>query len=179
MGEIHTPPPVLPIVTVFSRYPEALEWAKARIEREWGEVVLIGGPFPFELTHYYDETMGGGLQRVFFALKPLMEASMLVAMKHQSNEWEDEYARQFPKDEPRPVNIDPGYIDMSKLVLASSKDFTHRIYMADGIFAEITLFYRRGGWQTHDWTFPDFRATTYHPFLSQCRQLLNQERKAP
>ena len=144
MGTIHNPQKVLPVTAVFSRYPQALEWAAETMEKEWGKVVLKSEAFPFEQTHYYDVTMGTSLRKQFLVSLPLMTPDELVERKHQSNAWEVLYAQQFPQDEPRPLNIDPGYLDMGKLVLASSKDFAHRIYMARGIYAEITLFYRHG-----------------------------------
>ncbi|MDO4576247.1 MAG: DUF4416 family protein [Planctomycetia bacterium] len=176
MGTIHQPPLVLPITAVFTRFPASLEWVKEKITANWGKIVLESPAYPFEQTGYYDATMGTGLRKIFYAMEPAMEASRLVEMKHQSNAWEDAYAECFPQDVSRPVNIDPGYIDLGKLVLASSKDFAHRIYMADGIYAEITLFFRRGKWCGHDFTFPDYRAETYHPFFDQCRQRLAQLR---
>ena len=176
MGEIQRPAPVLPVTVIFSRYPEALAWAKGRIQQAWGEIVLESELFPFEQTPYYDAEMGQHLRKCFVVTLPQMDAAELVGRKHQSNAWEAEFAAQANVPEPRPLNIDPGYMTLSKLVLASSKDFAHLLYMADGIFAEITLFYRRGGWQAHEWTFPDFRAETYHAFLTQCRELLKRDR---
>ena len=176
MGTIHDPLQVLPITAIFSRHPQALAWAAEKIRAEWGEVALKSEPFAFEQTHYYDVTMGTSLRKQFLVTLPLMTPDELVERKHQSNAWEELYAREFPHDEPRPLNIDPGYLDMGKLVLASSKDFAHRIYMARGIYAEITLFYRHGQWCDHPWTFPDYRENTYHPFFHQCRHLLRTHR---
>lgn len=179
MGEIHTPSPVLPITAVFSRYPEALQWVRERAEEVWGPIVLESPAFPFQQTAYYDVSMGPELKKIFFAFKPEPDPSRLVQMKHDSNAWEKEYAMMchdiFP--EPRPVNIDPGYIELGKLILASSKDFAHRIYLNRGIYAEITLFYRHGRWQDHPWTFPDYRAGHYHPFFNQCREFLKNARE--
>lgn len=69
----------------------------------------------------------------------------------------------------RPLNLDPGYLTEAKLVLASTKDHAHRIYLSQGIYAEVTLSFRRGHWRHHDWTYPDYRRADYHAFFTQCR----------
>jgi len=176
MGLIHTPDPVLPITAVFTHYPEAIDWAKEKIEKSWGKIVLASEAFPFEQTRYYDPSMGPHLKKIFFAMEPLIDPIQLAEMKNQSNLWEEEFAREFPKVEERPLNIDPGFIDLAKLVLASSKDFYHRIYIGQGIFAEITLGFTKGKWTDFPWTFPDYRETTYHPFFVKCREKLRDLR---
>ena len=76
-----------------------------------------------------------------------------------------------------PLNLDPGYISLGKLALASTKDHAHRIYLDRGIYAEVTLHYRRvGGWQPMKWTFPDYRRPDYHAFFDRCREFLIQQR---
>ncbi|MDZ4819425.1 MAG: DUF4416 family protein [Planctomycetota bacterium] len=78
--------------------------------------------------------------------------------------------------ESRPLNLDPGYITAAKLVLASTKDHTHRIYLSQGIFAEITLFYRHKRWEHHEWTFPDYRREDYQAFFTSARKYLQSQR---
>ena len=74
------------------------------------------------------------------------------------------------KPEPRPLNLDPGYLTLGKLVLASTKDFAHRIYLSRGIYAEVTLQYRHRRWEHHQYTFPDYRREDYQQFFSECRE---------
>ena len=76
--------------------------------------------------------------------------------------------------EPRPLNLDPGYLTLGKLVLASTKDFAHRIYLSRGIYAEVTLYYRHGRWEHHQFTFADYRREDYQHFFSQCRDVLHR-----
>jgi hypothetical protein len=77
----------------------------------------------------------------------------------------------------RPVNIDPGYVDLGKLVLATTKDRAHRIYLQHGIYAEVTLQYAREAWQVSPWTYPDYREPRYHAFLSAVRERLHEYRR--
>ena len=90
--------------------------------------------------------------------------------KGQTNEWEAEYAALGRHPELRPLNLDPGYITAAKLVLASTKDHAHRIYLQRGIYAELTLTYRHRQWRALDWTYPDYRRDDYQAFFSRCRE---------
>ena len=170
MGEIHSPQGVLPIVAAFSRYDEALDWGLARCESQFGAAALLSPRFEFVATNYYEPTMGPGIRKCFWAFECLADPGTLADWKQLSNEWEAEYARSHRHAEPRPLNLDPGYLTLAKLVLASTKDHTHRIYLRRGIFAEITLFYRRQRWEHHAWTFPDYRREDYQKFFSECRE---------
>jgi hypothetical protein len=84
-----------------------------------------------------------------------------------------------PCPESRPLNLDPGYLTEAKLVLASTKDRDHRVYLDRGIYAEVTLHYQRGrGWQPRPWTYPDYRSEPYLQFFTRCRQYLRKHKHA-
>lgn len=175
MGFSVSPPsPVLFLVAAFSRHDGALDWARTRMELVWGPIALESPRFDFADTNYYDASMGSGLKKTFFAWERPVDPGVLAERKLTSNAWEAEYAGLGLAGEPRPLNLDPGYIALGKLVLASTKDFAHRIYLAHGIFAEITLYYRHGQWETHPWTFPDYRRPEYHAFFNRCRDYLHR-----
>jgi hypothetical protein len=173
MGQPTDPAPVLLLLAAFSRHEGAIAWARGRAEAAWGPVALESPPFPFEQTHYYDTTMGPRLRKVFFALARLADPASLVDWKLATNAWEQEYAATAGHTESRPLNLDPGYLTLGKLVLASTKDFAHRIYLGRGIYAEITLYYKERAWQHHGWTFRDYRSEEYHAFFSMCREYLH------
>jgi hypothetical protein len=176
MGQPTAHSPALLLVAAFSRHGEALDWARRRAEETWGPVTLESPPFLFDNTEYYTPTMGAGLTKVFWVFdRPggkEFDPAALVDIKLATNGWEDEYRDHAGHEEPRPLNLDPGYLTLGKLVLASTKDFTHRIYLDRGIFAEITLYYRRGKWESHQWTFADYRREDYQEFFSRCRDYL-------
>jgi hypothetical protein len=178
MGHIRTHRPVLLITAVFSRYDEAIEWAKKRLEAEWGPVALASEVFTFHETRFYERTMGANIKKLFWAFERLIDPARLVEMKHQSNQFEDDYRNQTAWPEQRPVNLDPGYLTEAKLVLASTKDRDHRIYLDRGIFAEETLFFQHGAWREREWTYPDYRRADYHQFFTQCRDYLRQRYQA-
>jgi hypothetical protein len=172
MGAIGTTPLVTPLVALLYRNRTTLDAALERLALRFGELELQSPAYPFEQTQYYDDEMGQALQRGFVTYRQLADPAALSTWKHAANALEQELSRTHnPEGFRRPINIDPGYLTGSKLVLASTKDFAHRIYLQDGIFAEITLYYRKGLWEHHRCTFPDFKAPTYHAFLAQARTL--------
>jgi len=158
MGEINTPKPALLLIAVSSRYDEALAWTEQRTVSEFGPVRQKSEAFDFTETDYYQATMGSELKKQFLVFDTLVDPAALPQIKHATNAMEQEYALQCDHaddhPEPRPLNLDPGYLTLAKLVLASTKDHSHRIYLADGIYAEVTLNYRKRGWQSSDWTYP-------------------------
>src|SRR5262245_40459397 len=167
--------PVLLILAAFSRYAEALEWAKERAEREWGPVALESGRFDHYETNYYEATMGTELKKTFFAFEKLVDPAGLVAWKEVSNRWEDEYQQLGRHPEARPLNLDPGYVTEAKLILATTKDRDHRIYLDRGIYAENTLFFHHGAWRQRPWTYPDYQRADYHQFFGRCREYLRRK----
>jgi hypothetical protein len=117
--------------------------------------------------------MGVGLRKQFLAFEQLADPGELANAKRITNDWEAEYAALGRHAEPRPLNLDPGYITAAKLVLASTKDHAHRLYLAGGIYAELTLSFRGGRWQPLEWTYPDYRRDDYQRFFTECRNWLN------
>ena len=166
--QAHATPRVLPLVGILARapLPEDLE---AHLTAHHGPVVARGGPWSFDDTHYYEAEMGAGLTRVFLAFAPA-PAGRLAAWKIASGRIEDRY--RLPGG--RRVNLDPGYVTLGGLFLASTKDGPQRLYLSGGIFAELTLLYRRGGWEALAWTFPDFRSGRYDEFLTRARRRLRE-----
>ncbi len=173
MGEPTPPPPALLLLAAFSRHEAALAWARDRACRTWGPLALESPRFDFTQTGYYQPTMGPGLRKIFFTFQRPFDPGNIAEIKLQTNQWEQLYARQSDHPQPRPLNLDPGYLTLGKLVLASTKDHTHRVYLARGIYAEVTLYYKHGRWESHEWTFADYRRDDYQEFFSECRELLH------
>ncbi len=187
MGQITPHSPALFLLCAFSRHQTALDWAKRRATDSWGPVALTSEPFEFSETDYYEPTMGPGLKKVFWVFERPFDPTDLAQTKLLTNTWETEFAAAArdgrvessePITDTRPLNLDPGYLTVAKLVLASTKDHTHRIYLRDGIHAEITLFYRHGRWEHHEWTFPDYRRADYQAFFTRCRDWLKSRQPA-
>ena len=166
-------PPALLLAAVFSCHREAIAWVGQQMRLEWGEVGLTSPLFEHAETSYYASEMGQPILKQFLVIDRLWDPADLARCKLQANDWEATLASsgQFPQ--PRPVNIDPGYLTLGKLVLASAKDRAHRIYLRDGIYAEECLYYG-GGWQSRPWTYPDYQRPDFQQFFSQVRRRLKE-----
>src|SRR4051812_42446419 len=173
MGDAHLPTPVLLLVAATSRYEQVLDLGREQCEARFGAALAVSSAFEFGETDYYAQEMGSGLLKQFWAFHAI-DPGRLAPVKRQTNEWEAEYAGLKAHPEPRPLNLDPGYLTLAKLVLASTKDHAHRIYLADGIFAEVTLYFKDRRWQHRDWTFPDYRRDDYQKFFIEARQYLKR-----
>lgn len=172
MGETRTPDKVLKILAGFSQDEEALHWALARAEADWGKHAISSAIFQFVETDYYTASMGSPLLKTFWAFEIPGAPEDLAHWKQQTNQWEIDFTQAHVRDVVRPINLDPGYLTLGKLVLASTKDHAHRIYLHSGIFAEVTLGYRNRKWQPWEWTYPDYRREDVQSFFDQCRDYL-------
>ena len=183
MGEPLPHRPVLLILAAFSQFDDALAWAARQAEDRFGPIAMTSPMFQFTETDYYDPTMGSPLGKRFFAFERLIDPAALPEIKLATGEMEQAYAAEQADRKgvdalARPLNLDPGYISLGKLVLASTKDHAHRLYLGQGIYAEITLRYRRRiGWQPSEWTFADYRRDDYHAFFDRCRDYLQARRR--
>ena len=147
-----------------------LDAAAGELARAMGPLDISSEVMDFDFTHYYDRAMGTPLLRQFVSFADCPAPEALVQAKLRCNAIEADFAaREGCPALPRPVNLDVGYVESSKLVLASMKNFSHRIYLGQGVYAEVTLMFRHGQWQPLEWTFPDFRSGRYEAFLSAAR----------
>ncbi len=172
MGEVQTHTPVLVIAAVISRHDQAHLWAQEKLIELIGPIALKSEHFRFTETSFYEATMGTELTKQFLAFEHLADPGNLAELKLQTNLLEKGYAEQFEHPEVRPLNLDPGYISDAKLVLATTKDRDHRIYLSKGIFAEVTLHYKRSGWSVNRWTYPNYQRPDFHEFFTICRNFL-------
>jgi len=169
MGELKTPLPVQLVAGLIVHPSERFDRVRAALTGLWGPVGLESPVWPFDFTDYYAAEMGTGLLRQFLAFERLFPVDGLHRAKLASNEIETRLSVGSPAGVRRAVNIDPGYLCHSKLVLFTTKDFSHRIYVADGIFAEITLVWSGSEFAVHPWTFPDYRTVEYRNFFAAVR----------
>jgi hypothetical protein len=153
------------ILGVIYSDPGLLDRLEEAIEKRFGPIEARSDAFDFGETDYYQDEMGEGLKRIFYSFSDLIDPARLVDVKIESNRIEDEFAL----DGRRRVNVDPGYLDFYKLVLASAKFQGQKVYLGKGVYADPTLYYDKG-WKSCDWSFPDFKSGRYDEFLSGVRR---------
>ncbi len=162
------PVPVKLICGMISARKDLFDEAAAAMGEAFAPVEVESEVIDFDLTDYYYDQMGRGLYRKFVSFAGLVDPGSLGRIKLRTNEIEADFARRY-NYVPRPVNLDPGYLSPAKLVLASMKDFSHRIYLGQGVYAEVTLLYRHKRWEALEWTFPDYASGRYDAFLTAAR----------
>lgn len=179
MADVRKPDPAKLIVGMLSARAEAFDTLARRLCELYGPVDIESPLIPFTFTDYYEKQMGPGLLRKFIAFGKLIDPAALADIKLRTNALEAEVGPIVSTDVPRAVNVDPGYLTLAKLVLASAKDFSHRVYLRDGIFAEVTLHYDKtagGTFRGWPWTFPDYKTSAeYHAFLLEARRKLAEQ----
>ena len=144
---------------------ELLEEVKRELEALLGEIDRETPLLPFLSTSYYDRELGTPIQRKFYSFTVLRSPEGLYRMKVQTNELE----KRFSRDGRRRVNIDPGYLEFPKVLLFTTKNFSHRIYLGEGIFAEVTLSYKGKEYLFFPWTYPDYKSPEYLDFFYKMR----------
>jgi hypothetical protein len=154
------------------------EKAKAALATTFSDVDIASEVMDFDFTHYYDQELGSPLYRQFVSFSKPVKPGVLAAVKVATNQMEADFASAQSSHQGRVINLDPGYLDESKLILASMKNFSHRIYLDQGVYAELTLMYHKGHWDSLQWTFPDYASGRYHPFLTQVRMALREHLQA-
>ena len=159
------------ICGIISADPWWFDQVEMKMVSEYGPVDVYSHTVDFDNTNYYDSESGFPLSKKFFAFDELISPDDLADIKRFTNALEEELSLHPKALVPRPVNIDPGYLTPAKLVLASMKDFSHRICLDRGVYAEVTLLFNKG-WQTLPWTFPDYASGCYFDFLDSAKKNL-------
>jgi hypothetical protein len=167
MGQILKPNPVKLIFGFIFKEGSELKKTKTIINELFGKTDFESKNLAFTHSDYYEKEFGTGLLRKFISIKRLVLPSDLPQIKITANKIEEKLAI----DKRRTINIDPGYVDLAKLILASTKDYVHRIYLDGGIFAETTLFYRENSFKPQEWTYPDYRTPEYIEIFNEIRKI--------
>lgn len=165
MSHPRHPEKVKLMASIFSADDGLIGDAIRIMAEKYGGSDYISAPLPFGYTGYYESEFGARLVRRFISFEGLIGADELPDVKLWTNKLEEELA----VSEKRRVNIDPGYISAAHLILATGKGYSHRPYLRDGIYADLTLMYRKGGFETLPWTYPDYAEKKTILMLSRIR----------
>lgn len=166
MSQLKSPKPAKLIIGYFLKERSLAGPVTEALTERFGPTDLISPWIPFDYTDYYTKEMGRPLFRRILTFTNLIEQDDLPGIKLITNGLEEQWA----KEDLRQVNIDPGFLVASRFVLASGKDFTHRIYIGQGIYADLTLIYTKDRFQPLPWTYPDYQSEPVQQFLVKVRQ---------
>ena len=178
MWEIKEPNPAKLIIGILAADKDCLTAAVETLADNFGKIDLTSDIWHFDQTTYYEDQTGQNILRQFVTIENLIDPGLLAKTKHKTNKLEAELAEKLQTNLPRPVNLDPGIIEPSKLVLASTKNYSHRIYMGKKIYAEVTLIFGNGMWKPFEYTYPDYRQKCYFDFFSKVRSRLLEQLKS-
>lgn len=175
MWELKEPKPVKLIVGILASDERCLAAAREALGTTLGVTDLVSDIWVFDQTDYYAAQIGPQILRQFVSVEQLIDPGQLAAIKHRTNALEQQLAATLGVPFPRPVNLDPGTIEPSKLVLATTKNYAHRIYIGDRMYAEVTLVFDKGQWRSLPYTYPDYHRSEYFDFFSKVRLQLVQQ----
>ncbi len=167
MGVSHKALPVKLIFGFIFKEESAFNKALPSLERSFGKMDFQSQILDFSYTDYYQKELGFGLKKKFCSAKRLIDPSGLYKAKIITNKLEDKLSCSGA----RTINIDPGYLNLARLVLASTKDYYHRIYLNKGIFAELTLCFQKGEFRPLEWTYRDYRTSEYNAIFKEIRSI--------
>ena len=167
MGEAVRPPKAKLVMAVTWGDPAAVARARKKCEKEFGAIDSGIPPFDFHYTDYYQQEMGNKLQKCFWSFFNLIPADRLPDIKIFTNSIETIYSKKGK----RTVNLDPGYLADAKIVLATTKNYDHRVYLKKGIYGDVHLRYRHGKYEPNFWTYPDYQEPFVVEYFEKLRHI--------
>ncbi len=177
MWKLNSPKPVKLIIGILAADHKCIYNAADVLADKFGRVDFSSEVWPFDKTDYYKDQTGSRILRQFISIERLIDPDKLAKIKIKTNKLEQKLAKMLALPLPRPVNLDPGIIEPSKLVLATTKNYSHRIYIGNKMYAEVTLIFDKGQWCPLDHTYPDYRQQCYFDFFDKVRSRLLEQLK--
>jgi hypothetical protein len=170
MGSIRGINPVKLFIGILASQESLIADVESELAARYGPIDHRSPILPFTFTDYYRHETGDHILRVFFSFERLIEADQLPNIKHDTNTLEESFSSRSTTV-PRPINLDPGYLEHAKVILASTKNFYHRMYLARGIFGEVTMHFRNNAFEFFPWTYPDYKSSEYQQFFREVRHI--------
>jgi hypothetical protein len=171
MGTVNNPKPVQFFTSIIYNDNIHIENVESDIREAIGSIMDRTAFMSFHYTHYYEKEMGSNLSRIFLLFEPLLRREQLPEIKLKTNNIETSYSQEGK----RAVNIDPGYISLENVVLATTKGYAHRVYINYGIYAELTLIYHNNTYRPVEWTYPDYGSKEIVAIFNGWRNVLKEK----
>jgi len=176
MGKMKPFLPVKLIFGIISGFQDLIEEVEESLTMRYGPIDFRSPFIPFTFTDYYTPQMGENLLRRFISFQHLIEPALLSDIKVRSNHLEEQYALRFSGVK-RALNLDPGYLTTTCLILASTKNYAHRIPLQKGIYAQLEYIFKKGEVQNLPWTYPDYRTEVYRQIFLKLRKIYLEQIK--
>jgi len=170
MGKVKSPEPVLLFISTLYSNAGIFDQSQNTLIKNFGDILLISPSLPWDYSTYYKDELGSPLFRQIIFFKNLIDPGMLADIKLKTNEIEAELSSEGK----RRINLDPGYLSLSQVVLASTKNYTHRIYLNKGIYGEVTLIFQNGTYIPHLFTYKDYQDKTHIDIFMNTREILRK-----
>ncbi len=175
MGAVRNPPlaKLFVAMLVGQDARDKLDYIDAVLCETFGQIDIKSEIWPFDCTEYYKAEMGDNLLRRIVSFSDIIEPSEIVSIKLKTNQLEEAITEEIRgKQAGRAVNLDAGYLTLGQIILATTKSYSHRIYLREGIWAEVTLYYNKGRYVPWQWTYPDYASGRYDEFFMLMREQL-------
>ncbi len=173
MGKIKKPQKVKLVISCLTNQEKFIELVSNDLIKAFGEIEEISERFIFNHTKYYEREMGSNLFRRFIVIKPLFDREHIAEVKVITNNIENKYAI----NNKRQINLDPGYITLENFILFTTKNYTHRIYLEKGIYADLTLIFQKKEFNPLEWTYPDYSEKIIRDYLKKIREKYKEQLK--
>ena len=174
MGKAKEARPAKLFMSLIASEDSVLHQGMEDLRFAFGEIDFISERLPFHFTDYYAPEMGRDLFRRFITFESLVSIPLLPEIKQTTNRLEEKHATPVGN---RRINIDPGYLCSEHVILATTKGYTHRPYLREGMYADLTLIYRNKSFQPLEWTYPDYRQEEIIQLFNQFRKKYLEELK--
>ena len=167
MSQPSIPKPVKLIISLIAGEEKLFTVASAELSQRYGKIDFMSACIPFTMTEYYQKEMGEGLMRRFITFEDLLDPERLPEVKRYTDRLEGHYTSSEGN---RRINLDPGYMTLYQLILATNKRYAHRLYLRDAVYADLTLIYKKKSFQPLAWTYPDYGSTQIIAILNKLRE---------
>lgn len=174
MSQPSTPQPVKLIVSLFTGEEKLITAASEELSQAYGKIDFMSACIPFTMTDYYKAEMGEGLLRRLITFQELIDPERLPEVKRYTDSLETKYTNSEGN---RRINLDPGYITLYQLILATNKKYAHRPYLRNGVYANLTLIYERQSFRPLEWTYPDYSSKQIIEIVNRLRERYRKQLK--
>lgn len=173
MGSVKSFYPEKLVIAALISYPEHSQRLMNTLKASFGPIDFVSRELDFNYTRYYAKEMGESIKRTFISIHDLVDPETLPEIKIRTNTIETAFMQKGN----RKINLDPGLLSLSRFILATTKDSSHRIPLRSGIYAEITLVFEQNTFRPVEWTYPDYRSSEYLAILKEIRNLYKDQLK--